>query len=151
MSKHIINTFRKFILSAAFKALPLRSARLVEPEPVKSSLTPENDAWLFEAPRTVCAHMGDYATETGRLANALGNLRAVVSKASIEAPMVAALESAPALGVIWSDDLLFDGEPLGQESDEIAASADGHVDFLFDDAPHPVGTHMPFREDLRAA
>jgi len=155
MSNHILNVFRKFVLSAAFKALPLRSARLVTPEPVKSPLHPESDAWLFEKPRNVSAYMSDYAGEMNRLAGALGGLHSVISKISFEAPMAVSAEAPPAFGAIWSDDDLFDGQPLAQANAPIATATE-HVDFLFEDmAPTievpAIEVHVPFHEAARAA
>ena len=150
MSKHILNVFRKFVLSTAFKALPLRSARLVTPEPVKSPLHPESDAWLFEMPRSVSAYMSDYTGEMARLAGALGGLHSVVSRITAEAPMAVWAEGAPAFGTVWSDDYLFDGEPLAQTGPEFATAKE-HADFLFEDVTPDLERHVSFRETAQAA
>ena len=150
MSKHILNVFRKFILSAAFKALPLRSASLVEPDPVKSPLHPERDEWLFEKPRTVSAYMSDYAGEMNRLAGALGGLHSVLSKISVEAPLAVAAELTPVFGAVWSDDDLFEGEPLASVEAHVA-TATAHADFLFEDNKPVIEGYVPFHENARAA
>ena len=141
MSKHIFNTFRKFVLSVAFKAMPLRSADIVEPEPLKNPVHPEQDTWLFDNPRTIEAHADDLTHVMGRLATVLGSLHTVVSNVSTQAPMRASVQPEAAFGAIWSDSLLFDGEPDAQMV-EATADLGSDADFLFGDAPQaPV--HIP--------
>lgn len=150
MSKHILNTFRKFVLSAAFKALPLRSARLVQPQPIKNPYEPEADVWLFEPTRPVASHMADLASEMGRLTGSLGKLHTIVSVISAQAPLQYAVKSVPAFGALWSDDVLFDGEPMMTACDS-QMTAEGHADFLFDEIVMPVEGAVRLQAEMSAA
>ena len=133
MSQHIFRTFRQFVLSAAFKTLPMRSAGLEKPEPLRSPVNPDVDTWLLEPSRSIADHARDLTHDMGRLAGALSKLHSVVSAVSSQAPAYVPLETTTSsFGMIWSDDLLFDGEPL-----PVAASTtlEMNDDFLFEDAP----------------
>ena len=140
MSKHIINTLRKFVLSAAIKALPLRSARLEHPEPLRKPVEPEDSGtWLFAPARSVADHAEGLSHEMRRLAGVLGGLHSVVSAVSSHAPTYAAREASSAFGTLWADELLFDGEPLPVATSEALDMGDA---FLFDDTPHhPLPAH----------
>lgn len=147
MSKHIFNTFRKFVLSAAFKAMPLRSADIVEPEPLNNPVHPEQDTWLFDTSPTIEARADDLGHAMGRLVNVLGSLHTVVSHVSTQAPMRASVQTETVFGAIWSDSLLFDGEPAARMV-EATADLGPDADFLFGDAPQspvhiPSATYQP--------
>ena len=138
MSKHILNFFRKLVLSVAFKALPMRSASLDEPEPVNNSLNPAADEWLFDASRSVSDHVDDLTNQMGLLSGTLGRLHAVVSSVATIAPMRAGSEAIVAFGgPIWSDDLLFDGQPRMDAAPSVRSDTllfDDDMPVLIDDA-----------------
>ena len=131
MSKHILKTFRQFVLSATFKALPLRPARLERPEPLRAPIDPAADTWLLEPSRSVADCTRDLTRGMGRLAETLTKLHSVISDVSSQAPLSASNKLDPAFGTIWSDDLLFEGEPLQAISSLDSEMNDG---FLFEDA-----------------
>ena len=110
----------------------MRSARLEQPEPLRSPVNPDVDTWLLEPSRSIADHARDLTHDMGRLAGALSKLHSVVSAVSSQAPAYAPLETTSSFGAIWSDDLLFDGEPLPV----VASTAlEMNDDFLFEDAP----------------
>lgn len=149
MRQHILNIFRRFVLSAALKALPLRSQDIVEPDPVRSTRLPETDLWLFEADRSVASHMAGLTGEMSRLSGVLGRLHTVVSTVAAETPIHALSYNEHAVGqVIWSDDLLFDGEPLASAED--CNAGDDFSDLLFDERSIP-GSVPSNTVELRAA
>lgn len=138
MSKHILETIRKLVLSTLFKALPLRSASLDEPDPINNSVDPATDTWLFDASRSVSEHCSEFLTEMGQLSGALGRLHAVVSGVASVAPMHANIGPSAILGApIWSDDLLFEGHPLASASASVPADTllfDNEMPIAIDDA-----------------
>lgn len=143
MSQHIFKTLRQFVLSHALKALPLQPTELARPQPKRAPVKPESDLWLFDAPRSVDDHMADLGHAMQSVSGVLGNLHQLVSAISRSVPEVASLaEEAPAFGAVWSDAVLFDGEPQPYV-DEMPLLA-GEADFLFDDVEtdeieiHPV-------------
>ena len=86
----------------------------------------------MEPSRSIADHARDLTHDMGRLAGALSKLHSVVSAVSSQAPAYAPLETTSSFGTIWSDDLLFDGEPLPV----VASTAlEMNDDFLFEDAP----------------
>ena len=143
MSQHILKTLRQFVLSHAVKVLPLQPTELARPEPKRAPETPESDLWLFDAPRSVDDHMADLGHAMQSVSCMLGDLHQLVSAISLSEPDVASLvEETPVFGAVWSDAVLFDGEP--QPFVEDAPLLAGEADFLFDDverdefAIHPV-------------
>lgn len=130
MTKHIFNTFRKFLISTALKIMPLQAAKPHADEPIRSGVDPKTDGWLFDKPRSLPAQMSDLTKEMGELSGSLSRLHGLVSMISGEAPE-AALASSPVLvgGVVWSDAMLFDGEPDAIAADNRGLS--GVSDLLF--------------------
>lgn len=153
MSKHIFNTFRKFLISTALKIMPLHASNSDAPEPVTSAIDPTTDTWLFDKPRSLSAHMLDFTHEMGALSGSLSRLHGLVSMISAEAPEAVLAHSPVVNGVVWSDALLFDGEPEAVTSDEVLLS--GASDLLFDapeNAPnHPIDGVMLSNLASRAA
>ena len=92
---------------------------------------------MFDAPRELAACKADYGQVATRLSEQLSNVRELLSRISPTAPVSAdAYEySGVRSGIVWSDTLLFDGEPalIGSWDDELV-DADVDMDFLFDDA-----------------
>jgi len=130
MTQHIINTFRKIALSLAVKVLPLGATRFVAPDPVRGSVDPESDLWLFGAEPTVASHMQDLSTQMKTLSGTLGRLHSLVSVISAEAPMPKPVQAVASANIVWSDALLFDGEPAAAMPQSLSAEAAD--DFLFD-------------------
>ena len=113
----------------------MRSARLEQPEPLRIPINPDVDTWLLEPTRSIADHARDLTHDMGRLAGVLSKLHSVVSAVSAQAPAYIPLETTTSsFGTIWSDDLLFDGEPLPVVASTALEMSD---DFLFEDAPQP--------------
>lgn len=134
MTQHLINTLRKSIVGAVLMLLPASPPKTVEPEPIRRPLRPEPDTWLFDAERSVKAHADDYFGAMDRLQDQLAGLHSLLSTASISEPVVSRVNSAPVFGAarltaIWSDTMLFDGEPY--LLDATPADMDAPDDLLF--------------------
>ena len=134
MSKPIFTVFRQFLLSAVLRSSSPKPAVIADPEPNRRSLRPENDAWMFDAPRELVACKASYGQATTRLSEQLSNVRALLSRISPTAPISVAAHdySEAGSGAVWSDTLLFDGEPalIAVWGDELV---DGDIEYLFDD------------------
>ena len=137
MTKHIFNTFRKFLISTALKIMPLQAAEPQAHEPIRSGIDPKTERWLFDQPRSLPAQMSDLTKEMSELSGSLSRLHGLVSMISGSAPE-AGLASSPALigGVVWSDAMLFDGEPEATASDNTGLS--GVSDLLFDSTENEI-------------
>jgi len=135
MSKPIFTAFRQFLLSAVLRSSALKPSVLADPEPNRRSLQPEGDTWMFDAPRELAACKADYGQAAARLSGQLSNVRELLSRISPTAPVpVSAYDyCGVGNGVVWSDTLLFDGEPvlIGSWDDELV---DGDMGYLFDGA-----------------
>lgn len=94
--------------------------------------------------------MADYACEMNSLAGTLGRLHSVVSKISANAPMAVASQADAAFGSVWSDDDLFDGEPLVQ-AEVWTGSTSEQASFLFEDVVPAIEVQVLFQEDVLAA
>jgi len=94
--------------------------------------------------------MSDYACEMNSLAGTLGRLHSVVSKISVNAPMAVAPQADAAFGAVWSDDDLFDGEPLVQ-AEAWTGSTHEPANFLFEDTVPAVEVQVLFQDDVLAA
>ena len=115
--------------------LPASTPKTVEPEPIRRPLRPEPDTWLFDAERSVKAHADDYFGAMDGLQDQLAGLHSLLSTASISNPVVSRVNSVPAFGAarltaIWSDTMLFDGEPY--LLDAAPAYMDAPDDLLFE-------------------
>ena len=130
MKQHILNTFRKIALSIAVKAIPLRPTRLADPDPVQSSVDPESDLWLFGAEPTVATHMQDLALQMKNLSGTLGRLHGLVSVIFTEAPIPKPAQAVVHANIVWSDAVLFDGEPAAPAS--YVLGAERADDLLFE-------------------
>ena len=130
MTQHIFNTFRKIALSIAVKALSLRAAHFEDPDPVQSSVDPESDLWLFGAEPTVASHIQDLSLQMQNLSGTLGRLHSLVSVISTEAPMPKPVQAVVHTNIVWSDAVLFDGEPAASVS--YVMDTESADDFLFD-------------------
>lgn len=132
MSQHIFKTLRQFVICNMLKALPLHPVPLATPEPKRAPETPESDVWMFESERSIPDHVADLGHAMRDVSVMLGSLRHVVSLAARAEPELATREdAAPAFGVVWSDAMLFDGEPQPVDADRPALA--GEMDFLFED------------------
>ena len=135
MSKPIFTVFRQFLLSAVLRSSSPKPAVIADPEPNRRSLRPENDAWMFDAPRELAACKASYGQATTRLSQQLSNVRALLSRISPTAPISVAAHdySEAGSGAVWSDTLLFDGEPalIAVWGDDLV---DGDIEYLFDGA-----------------
>lgn len=131
MTHHIVNTFRKIALSLAVKVLPLNAISFADPDPVQSSVDPESDLWMFGAKPTVASHMQDLSLQMKNLSGTLGRLHSLVSVISAEAPMPKPVQAVARAKIVWSDTMLFDGEPITPAT--YALGNELADDFLFDD------------------
>ena len=111
MSKPIFPTLRQFVLSAFLRASPPKPTELVTPRAQRRDLTSENDAWMFDAPRELSAHKADHGQAMNALSGQLSSVRDLLSRISPTAPVPAEVYHGSVEGVIWSDTVLFDGEP----------------------------------------
>ena len=139
MTKHLINTLRKTVAGVFLMVLPVRSHKLKKPKPIKQPLNPETDMWLFEPTRSVDAHAGDYFGQMDKLSESLGSLRTLLSDAPATRPTIEYRVDVTPMTAIWSDALLFDGEPHVLAS-EVQSDLDVHTSFLFE-TPVPVVTY----------
>jgi len=98
-----------------------------------SDVEPENDVWLFEPARDMAVHRADYGRAMGQLSNQLSGVRSLLSRMSPTLPVEADNWSVSHPAVIWSDTLLFDGEPASLANwGETIVDAD--MEYLFGDA-----------------
>lgn len=111
MSKPIFTTIRQFVLSAFLQASPLKPALLVAPEPQRRDLVPENDPWMFDGPRKLAAHKADFGQAMSQLSGQLANVRDLLSRISPTAPVLVESYQGSQHCAVWSDTVLFDGEP----------------------------------------
>jgi hypothetical protein len=132
MSKPIFTTIRQFILSAILRASPPRPKELTAPEPQRRDLTPENDTWMFDAPRNLAAHKADFGRAMSQLSGQLASVRDLLSRISPTAPILVEAYQGSQHCAIWSDTVLFDGGPAPIEIwGEGLVSED--TGFLFDE------------------
>jgi len=115
MSKPIFTAFRQIVLSALLRTSPPKPVKLVAPEPLRRDLTPENDAWMFDAPRDLAAHKGDFGQAMSQLSGQLASVRGLLSRISPTAPVPAETYDGTQHCAIWSDTVLFEGEPASIE------------------------------------
>lgn len=127
MSRHIFTLARKLLSSRVLKALSLRRF-----EPQRQAPAPEPDAWLFEPPRSVKQEAGALGRQMSDLAGTLGDLHALAGRVMGEEPAPAEPRMSRIGQPIWSDALLFDGEPQPAIAAHAAPVSD-HDDLLFDD------------------
>ena len=111
MSKPIFTSIRQFILSAFLRASPAKAVTLAAPQPQRRDLTPDRDDWIFEAPRELAAHKADLGQAMGQLSGQLASVRDLLSRISPTAPIPVEAYDVPQHCAIWSDTVLFDGEP----------------------------------------
>ncbi|MEO9968967.1 MAG: hypothetical protein ABJG15_03900 [Hyphomonadaceae bacterium] len=116
MSKPIFPAIRQFMLSTLVRFATPRHIVLSEPEPKRDDLHPQDDLWLFDAPRELSAYKADYGQAMSGLSGHLASVRDLLSRISPVAPLQAEdyaghTESYTSTGVVWSDTILFDGEP----------------------------------------
>ena len=111
MSKPIFSSLRQFVLSIFLRTAPPKPASLETPEPLRRDLLPENDLWMFDAPRELSAERADFGNAMNVLAGQLSSVRELLSRISPSAPVPAETYQGSSSGVVWSDTLLFDGVP----------------------------------------
>lgn len=130
MSKPIFPAIRQFMLSALLRVSSPKLSGLSEPEPKLRDLHPENDMWMFDTPRDLAAHKADYGQTMSRLSGQLAGVRELLSRISPTAPVPAEDYGIGRTGAVWSDTVLFDGEPA-----PIAAwgesTVEDDMDYLF--------------------
>ena len=137
MSKPIFTSIRQFILSAFLRASPAKAVTLAAPQPQRRDLTPDPDDWIFEAPRELVAHKADLGQAMGQLSGQLASVRDLLSRISPTAPILVEAYEAPLHCAVWSDTLLFDGEPAPIEIWGEGMAEDA---YLFDEPAAPTDT-----------
>ncbi|MEL7128061.1 MAG: hypothetical protein AAGK23_00800 [Pseudomonadota bacterium] len=132
MTHRILTALRRLVLPRVLKSLQVQEIATfpTEPDEAHPDRGLDADVWIFEAEPTVAHHVSELADQMDRLGGALNNLRALVSDISCDAPADAQRALAPVSGVIWSETLLFDGEPQPMMDQPLLAHDDS--DFLFD-------------------
>ena len=136
MTHPLLTALRRLVLPRVIKGLSIRDIPSVpmEPEPDQDQET--NDTWMFAAPKPVSDYVDDYTLALTGLGGTLGNLRALTTRmaAAVPAPADENYALAPsAMGAVWSDTVLFDGEPAPLETRvPLQVSGDAGA-FLFED------------------
>ncbi len=133
MTHRILTPLKSLALAISLKAFSKRRRQdQVEaaPEPIiwKAGRTPVNavdDVWMFDSYKSVYAGEADMLqSEMNRVSGALGNLRGVLSSLAAQVPVSDASAVSAPVNAVWTEDALFDGEPMAVQTSEIAEDAD---------------------------
>lgn len=133
MTHRILTPLKSLALAISFKAFSKRRRKdelEAVPEPImskarKAPVNAVDDAWMFESFKSVYAGEADaLQSEMNRVSGALGNLRGVLSSLAAQVPVADASTVSVPVNAVWTEDALFDGEPMAAQTGDIAEDAD---------------------------
>ena len=138
MSYRIVHALKRLAVSAVVRLMPADRVCPENPEPRRrffDGRLPDiaGDDWLFEESVSPLAMQVDALSgELNRTSQALAGLRQLLSSISNVAPIEVTTEQGGLPNMVWSEDLLFDGEPMAVMP-SVREPLAGDVAFLFED------------------
>lgn len=133
MTHRILTPLKSLALAISLKAFSKRRRKdelEAVPEPIvwnagRKPVHAIDDGWMFEPYQS--AYAGEASalqSEMNRVSGALGNLRGVLSSLAAHAPVSDALDVSAPVNAVWTEDALFDGEPMAVQTGDITEDAD---------------------------
>ncbi len=147
MTYRIVHALKRLAVSSAIRFMTAERVCPENPEPRRRDIDErlpdvERDGWLFDGPELpISPQVAALSGELNRVSESLSCLRRLLSEISSTAPIVAeysvAFEQGFAVAPLWSEDLLFEGEP--QLVPFVRSANAGEAAFLFENDFAPVG------------
>jgi len=144
MSYRILHALKRLTVSAVLRFLPARRVRPETPTPRRRDFDARQpvqaaDDWLFgEVVSPLAMEVDALSRELGRTSRALEGLREMLSDISTRAPIEVSAGDGASANTLWSEDLLFDGEPMAVVP-SLSEPLAGEAMFLFEDEERRTG------------